>query len=111
MVTGAEHVGKGQQRREERGVLPDGERDKGAAGLRDPHRLTLAAIEGVPPLPPVTAGRLQALTAELAGPVGPHERRHDDLTALQRGHVRADILNHAEKLVTHPVIWSALSGQ
>jgi len=51
----------------------------------------------------VAAGRMQALGAEVAGVVGPHERRDDDVARLQRRDVAADVLDDADELVADPV--------
>ena len=103
VVAGAEHVGQRQQRRHQRGVLADGQLDQRALGLRHPHRLALAAVDSrrAPPAA-VPAGRLQALAAEVAGVVGPDERRDDQSPRLRPVTSRADVLDDADELVAHP---------
>ena len=54
------------------------------------------------PLAAVAAGGLQALAAEVAGAVRPHERRHHQVAGLEAGHLGAGVLDHAEELVAHP---------
>ena len=104
VVAGAEHVGQGQQRRQQRGVLADGQLHQRALRLRHPHGLALAAVHAVrAPEAAVPAGGLQALGAEVAGVVRPHERRDHDVTGLQPGHLRADVLDDAEELVADAV--------
>ena len=49
----------------------------------------------------VEAGGLQALSAELAGAVGPGERSDDEVALLHRPHVGADVLDDADELVAH----------
>ena len=81
---------------------PTGSDDERAVGQRDAHRLALTAVELVAaPEAAVQAGRLQALAAELAGAVGPGERRDDEVAGLDRPHVGADVLDDADELVPH----------
>ena len=78
------HVGQGQQGRQQRGVLADGQLDQGAVGVRHADGLALAAVDAVAaPEAAVPAGGLQALAAEVAGAVGPDERRDDEVAALE----------------------------
>ena len=80
VVAGREDVGQGQQRRQQRGVLADGQLDQGALGLRDADRFALAAVDAVAaPVAAVPAGGLQALAAEVAGVVRPDERRDHEV--------------------------------
>lgn len=74
VMAGAVHIGQGEQRGQERGVLGDGQLDQRAVGLRDADRLALAAVHAVPGVEAaVAAGDLQALAAEVAGVVRPDE--------------------------------------
>ena len=103
VVPGREHVGQRQQRRQQRRVLPDRQLHQRALRLRHPHRLTLPAVHaGRTPAAAVPARGLQALPAEVAGVVRPHERRHHDVAGLEPGHLGADVLDHAEELVPDP---------
>ena len=89
VVAGAHHVGEREERRHQRVVLADRERDERAVGLRDAHRLALAAVDVVAaPAAAVQAGGLQTLLAEDAGAVGPGERRDDDVAGLDGADVR-----------------------
>ena len=75
---GAEHVGGGQQRRDQVGVgLPRGG-DEGAVGVRDAGLLGLGADAGVHELG-VHALGLEAGPADLAGVVGDDERPDDEV--------------------------------
>lgn len=101
-MAGAVHVGEREQRGRQRRVLPDRQLDQSALRLRHAHGLALTAVHAVhPPLAAVAAGGVQALTAEVARAVGPHEGGDDQVTAAQTGHLRADLLDHAEELVPH----------
>ena len=100
VVAGAEHVRQGEQRRQQRGVLADGQLDQRALRLRHAYGLALAAVHAVGrPQAAVPAGGLQALAAEVAGVVRPDERRDHDVAAPQPGHLGADVLDDAEELV------------
>ncbi len=57
---------------------------------------------GDAPTATVAAGGLQALLAEVAGVVRPHERCDHQVAALQAGDVSADVLDDADELVAHP---------
>jgi hypothetical protein len=56
VVAGAEHVGQGEQGRQQHGVLADVDLDQGALGLRNPDSLALSTVEVVAPLTSATAG-------------------------------------------------------
>jgi hypothetical protein len=99
VVPGAEHVGQGQQRRQQRLVHPGGQPHQRALRQRHPYRLSLAAIKVMAPLATQPTGGLQALAAEVARDIRPDERRDHDVTGLQPGHLRAGILHHAEEFV------------
>jgi hypothetical protein len=82
------HVGEGEQRRQERRVLTDGQDDQGAVGVRHAHRLALSAIHAIRPISGAVDTRwLKPLAAELAGTVGDQKRCNDQLSDLQRLHV------------------------
>ena len=82
VVAGAHHVGEREQRRHQRVVLADRQRDERAVGQRDAHRLALAAVDAVAaPEAAVDAGGVQPLVAEVAGAVGEGERRDDEVAA------------------------------
>ena len=102
MVAGPHHVGERQERRHQRVVAADREHDERAVGLRDAHRLALAAVDAraAPPAAVQTRG-LQPLAAELAGAVGPGERRDDEVALLHRADLAADVLDDADELVSH----------
>ena len=103
-MTGAHHVGEGQERRHERVVRADRKRDQRSVRLRDTDGFPLAAVErGAAPPSAVQAGRLQSLLAEFAGAIGPGERRDDQIALLHRSHIGADRLDDADELVAHPV--------
>jgi hypothetical protein len=71
VVTGAQHVGQGQQRRDERGVGGDRELDQRAVGQGYAGRFDLAALAGQHvPETAVLAEGVQPLAAEDAGAVG-----------------------------------------
>jgi len=64
--------------------------------------LALAAVDAVQAVTAaVAAGGVQALAAEVAGVVGPGERGDHQVTGLQPGHLRADLLDDAEELMAH----------
>src|SRR6185312_140676 len=78
--------------------------DQRALRLGYTNRLALAAVDALPaPVAAVPAGGLQSFAAEVAGVVGPHERRDDQVTRVQAGHVPAGLLDDAEELVADPV--------
>lgn len=74
VVAGAVHVRQGQKRWDQRRVLAGWDGHEGAVRERDPHGLGLQAadVTGVPEAT-VTAGGLQAFTAEVTGAVGPRD--------------------------------------
>ena len=81
----------------------DRQDDERSVGLRDAHRLALAAVElGPAPEAAVQARGLQPLLAEHAGAVGPGERGDDEVARLHRADVGADGLDEADELVAHP---------
>ena len=96
---GAEHVGGGQQARDQ--VVGRDLRggDQGAVGQRDPHPFGLRAARGGR-LPP-HAGGLVAGPADLAGVVGGEERADHELARPDRGDRGADLLDDAGVLVAH----------
>jgi hypothetical protein len=44
---------------------------------------------------------VEALGAEVAGVVGPHEGGDDQVAALEAGDVDAEVLHHAQELMAH----------
>jgi hypothetical protein len=103
VVPGGEQVGEAEQRRQQRRVLADRHLDQRALGLRYPYGLALPAVDAITtPHAAVPARSLQSLAAEVTGVVRPDERRHDDVTRLQPGHLRTQVLDNAEELVPHP---------
>lgn len=102
VVARGHHVRQGQQGGQQRRVGGDGQLDQGAVGVRDAHRLALAAVDTVESVPAaVPTGDLQALGAVIAGVVAVRERGDDQVTRLETCHVGAGLLDHAEELVTH----------
>ena len=103
VVAGAEHVGERQQRRHQRVVLADRQREERAVGVagrarpRPARALVAVAVEEAA----VHARGVQALVAEGAGAVGERERHHDQVAALDGAHVGADVLDDADRLVAH----------
>src|SRR5690606_27537954 len=79
---------------------PAGDLDEGAVGQRDTDRLGLTPAHAVGvPEPTDPAGRLQARPAAVAPAAGPHERGDDEVTAADRRHLPADVLDEADELV------------
>jgi hypothetical protein len=104
VVPGREHVGQAQQRRQQCRVGADGQLHQRALGLRDADGLALAAVDAVAgPQPAVPAGCLQPFPAEVTGPVGPDERREDQIAAGETLDLRADLLDDAQELVPDPL--------
>ena len=103
MVAGAHHVRESQKRRHQRVVLSDRQDDERSVGLRNAHRLALAAVEvRSAPEATVQAGGVQPFSAEDAGAVGPRERRDDEVAGLHRAYVGPDGVDDADELVAHP---------
>ena len=103
MVAGAHHVGEREQRRHQRVVLADRQRDERPVGLRDAHGLALAAVDVVGAVPAAVEARgVQPLPAEDAGAVRVEERRDDEVAGLQGADVGADGVDDADELVAHP---------
>ena len=103
VVAGAEHVGQRQQRRHQRRILRDRKLHQRALRLRNAHGFALAGVDAPgAPATTVPAGRLQALSAEVAGVVGPDERGDHQIAALEAGDLGADVLDDADELVAHP---------
>ena len=87
VVAGAEHVGQGEQRRDECRVGGDGKFDEGAVGEWHADGFGLSALVGdaVPERGlMVDAGGLQVLAAEFARVVRDRERGDDEVALLQR---------------------------
>src|SRR5271169_5608064 len=94
VMSRSHHVRESQQRRHERVVAVDRQGDQRAVGLRNAHRLALAAVEiGAAPEATVETGGVQALTAEDAGAVGPRERGDDEMADLDSANIRTDRLD------------------
>ena len=103
VMTRAHHVGEGEQRRQERVVLVDRERDERAVGLRDTHGLALAAVDVVGSVSAsMEAGGVKPFPAEDTGAVRVEERGHDEVAGLQGAHICADGVDDADELVAHP---------
>lgn len=105
-MAGAEDVGEGQQRGQQVvvGGRVLGELHEGAVGEGHAHGLALTAVvaDGAPEAA-VLAGRRQALAAVVADAVGPHEGRDHQVTAPDRAHLGAGLLDDAEELVPDPL--------
>ncbi len=95
----AEHVGGGQQRRDEIGLGHSGRGHEGAVGERDAGVLGLCADRAHEH--PVHAVGLVAGPADLARVVGGPERADDEVADLHAGHVGADSGDDAGVLVPH----------
>jgi hypothetical protein len=97
-------VGNTSDRRQQCRVGGDGQLHQRALGLRDADGLALAAVDAVAgPQPAVPAGCLQPFPAEVAGPVGPDERREDQIAAGETHDLRADLLDEAQELMPDPL--------
>jgi hypothetical protein len=97
---GSEHVGGGQQRRDQILVwLPRGS-DEGAVGVWDAGLLRLGADGGRDELAVDEARRIPG-PADLTGAVGDHERADDEVARLDRLDVAADLFDDADVLVAH----------
>src|SRR5437868_327652 len=105
MVPGAEHVRQREERRHQRIVLTYVERIEGAIRLRDAERFRLRAVKAGPVAEKaaVNAGGLQAFLAEEAGTVGICEGHDHDLPALDALDGASDLLDHADRLMPHPL--------
>ena len=106
---GAQHVGGGQQRRDEVVVRLPGRGDQGAVGVRDARLLGLGADAGVHELG-VHALGLEPGLADLAGVVGDDERSDDEVARLERLHRVADLLHDADVLVAHQRVVDGLDA-
>ena len=96
VVPGTVHVGEGEQRREQLGVLGDGQHNEGAVCLGNPDRLGLAAADVARrEESSVQARGLQSVEAELARAVGPGERRDDEVALRDRRDIAPDVFDHA----------------
>jgi hypothetical protein len=74
VVAGRQHIGHRQQRRQQRCILRDRQLHQRALGLRHADGLGLAAAHAAEAVtPPVPAGCVQALAAEIAGIVLPQK--------------------------------------
>jgi hypothetical protein len=89
---GPEHIGGGQQAREQIVRREVGGGDQGSVGQRDPQQLGLGAAGAHGLL--VDAGGLVAGPAELAGVVGGEERTDHELAGLDGGDLAADPGQH-----------------
>jgi hypothetical protein len=96
---GAEHVGGGEQARDQVVGGHPGGGDERAVGQRDPRVLGLRASRGRGLT--VDAGRLVTGTADRAGVVGSEEAADNELPRLDGADVAADLLDDAGVLVTH----------
>ena len=96
---GAEHVGGGQQERDELLVGHGGCGDECAVGQRDTCVLGLGT-DGAHQLGVHAAGLVAGL-ADFAGVVGGEERADDELAGLEGGDVGADFFDDADVLVAH----------
>ena len=102
VVARSHHVREREQRRHQRVVVAHRQDDERSVRLRDAHRFALAAVElSAAPAAAVEAGGLQSLPAELAGAVGPGERRDDEVARLDGADLGADVLDDADELVAH----------
>ena len=102
MVAGAHHVRQREQRGHQGVILAGRQPIQRAVGLRNAQRLGLRATDlGIAEEAAVHARGLQAFVAELATAVGPGERHDDHVADLDRAHVVADGLDHADGLVAH----------
>jgi hypothetical protein len=102
MLAGPHHVGQRQQRGHERVVFADRERKQRAVGEGHPHRLRLGCAGAVAvEEPAVHAGRVQALVAEGAGAIGEGKRHQHEVADLDVAHVRADVVDEADRLMAH----------
>ncbi len=97
---GAEHVRRGEQRRDEVLVGLSGGRHERAVGVRDAGPLRLGADAAVDELG-VHALGLEAGPADLARVVGDDERPHDEVADLDGAHLGADLLDDTDVLVPH----------
>ena len=101
MVSGRHHVREREQRRHQSVVLLDREDDERPVGLRNTHRLALAAV-GVDAVPTAVKARgVQPFLTELAGSVRPDEGRDDEVADLHRADGSSDVLDDADELVPH----------
>ena len=96
---GAEHVGGGQQARDQVVGRHAGRGDEGAVGQRDPGALGLGA-DGAHEFGVHAAG-LVAGPADRAGVVGGEERADHELAGPQGADLAADLLDDADVLVAH----------
>src|SRR4051812_44001981 len=102
VVAGAHHVGEREQRRHECVVLADRQHVKRAVGLGNAHGFRLRAGQfRVTEEPAVKALGLEALLAEEARAVGVGERHDDEIAGLDRADIPPDLLDNADRLVTH----------
>jgi hypothetical protein len=103
VVAGAHHVRERQQGRRERVVEADGQHDQRAIGLRDTHRLALAAVYVVPAIPATMQTRArQTLSTENTRSVRPEKRRHNLVADPEGLDLGADRLDDPNELVAHP---------
>jgi hypothetical protein len=95
----AEHIGGGQQAREQVVGREVGGGDQGAVGQRDPQQLGLGT-QGAHGRT-LAAGALVAGLAQLAGVVGGPEGADHELARPDRGDLAADLLDDADVLMAH----------
>jgi hypothetical protein len=102
MVASPHHVGERQQRRHERVVFADGEREQRAIGEGHAHRLGLGCTGAVAvEKAAVHARRVEPLAAEGAGAIRKRERHHREVADLDVAHLCADVLDDPDCLVAH----------
>ena len=103
VVPGGEHVGQGQQRRQQRLVLPDGQLDQRARGLRHPHRLALPAVQPSPPHWPPWRQEVCRPSRQKSHVPSDHTNGATTRSpAWKPEHIGAGVLHDAEELVSHP---------
>lgn len=101
-MAGTQHVGEREQRRRQRVVLTHAQLEQGSVGVGDAQRLGLRAVHAaVAKEGDVHAFGLQPLVAELAGAVRGRKRHHHQVAPFERAHLRADVLDDADRLVAH----------
>jgi hypothetical protein len=115
VVSGAHHVAEREQRRHQRVVLVDRQRDEGAVCLRDAYGFSLAAVDVGGAVPAAAqALAVQPFAAEDATAVRPEEGGDDQVAGFDRGDLGADVFDDADELVSHPaagvVVWHRLVG-
>ena len=102
VVARAHHVREREQRRHQRVVFVDRQDDECSVRLRNAHRFGLCSRDVIrAEEASVDARRLQPLMAEHARAVRERERHDHEIARLQGPHVGADVLDHADRLVSH----------